>query len=101
MSRVRTDLLFLGLTRSAVLFGVSYMFFGLNVMISLLYFVLTSDFKVVLVAFAIHIFGMILTKKEPLAVEILFTKLRKCSGCKNRQFYGGTNCYNPFWEKPF
>ena len=95
--KVKVDPLFLGLTRSAVLFGVSYMFFGLNVMISLLYFVMTSDFKVVLVAGAIHALGMVITKREPLAVEILMTKLQKCSSCRNKQFHGGANSYSVFF----
>ncbi len=94
--KVKTDALFLGLTRSAVLFGVSYLYFGFNAIVSMLYFVLTSDFKVVLVAGVIHVFGMVVTKKEPLAVEIIMTKLQKCSGCKNRQFHNSTNSYNMF-----
>jgi len=94
LGKVKLDPLFLGLTRPAMLFGVSYMYFGFNVLICLMYFVMTSDFKIVLVAVAIHVFGMVITKKEPLAVEILMTRLTKCGGCRNRQFYGGVNSYS-------
>jgi type IV secretion system protein VirB3 len=96
MGRVGTDSLFLGLTRSAMIFGVSFMYFGMNIIFSLMYFVITSDFKVVIIAGVLHLFGMVVTKKEPLAIEILITKMQKCSACRNRQYYGRLNSYSVF-----
>lgn len=88
--------LFLGLTRPALVFGVSFIFFGMNVIMGLMYFVVTSDFKVVPVVVAAHIFGMMITKKEPLAIEILLLKMQKTNNCKNRTYYGGLNSYEVF-----
>lgn len=96
LGKLKTDSLFLGLTRSPMLFGVSYTFFGLNAIASLMYFVLTNDFKVILFASIIHGIGYVLNKKEPLAVEIMMTKLQKFNKCKNKFFYSGLNSYNQF-----
>lgn len=95
--RVKLDPLFLGLTRSAMLFGVSYLYFGLNVIMCLMYFVMTSDFKVVPIGVATHLFGMALTKKEPLAIEIMLTRAQKFTGCRNKGFYCGLSSYSP-WQ---
>lgn len=96
LGKVGTDPLFLGLTRPALMFGVSFMYFGLNVMGAVMYFVAMSDFKIFPVALLVHVFGMGLNKKEPLAVEILMTKMQKCNKCRNRIFYGGLNSYGIF-----
>lgn len=94
--KVGLDPLFLGLTRPALLFGVSFIFFGLNMMSTLIYFVATSDFKVILLTAGLHIFGMAITKKEPLAVEMLMLRIQKFNMCRNRNFYGGVNSYGVF-----
>ena len=94
--RVRNDPLFLGLTRPAVIFGVSFVYFAFNMIGCLMYFIITSDFKVVLVGAAIHIVGMAVTKKEPLAMEILLVRVQKCNKCVNKQFFGGRNSYDVF-----
>jgi len=96
LGSLKTDPLFLGLTRPAMILGVSFMFFVLNSLGCLMYFVMTSKFNVVIIGVAVHIFGMMLSKKEPLAVEILLTKLSKCGKCRNSQFHGGLNSYNMF-----
>ncbi len=96
MGKLKTDPLFLGLTRPAMVFGVSFLFFGLNMMISVSYFVVTSDFRIVLFAVFFHGAGMLLTKKEPLAIEILMVKLQKCNGGQNKTFYKGLHSYGVF-----
>ena len=90
------DPLFLGLTRPALVAGVSYSYFAFNIVVCTVYFVITSDFKVVLIAALIHGFGYTITKKEPLAVELLLAKLGKCPSIKNKSFYKGFNSYNKF-----
>lgn len=94
--RLSTNPLFLGLTRSALILGVSFMFFGLNTMGCIFYFILTSDFRIVLVGVVVHGFGMVLTKKEPLAVEMLLTRIQKIGFCKNKQFHGNLDSYDMF-----
>ncbi len=96
LGKVGTDPLFLGLTRSPLIFGVSFIYFGLNVMVGVMYFVVTSDFQIFPVTFLVHFFGMALNKKEPLAVEIVMLKMQKCNKCKNKSFFKGANSYNIF-----
>ena len=79
LGKVGVDPLFLGLTRPALIFGVSFLYFGLNVMGAVMYFVITTDFKIFPISLMVHLFGMGLSKKEPLAVDILMTKLQKCN----------------------
>jgi type IV secretion system protein VirB3 len=94
---VSTDSLFLGLTRPPMLFGVSYVFAVLNIMISLITFVLSNNFKVLLVVMpTIHMVAYFICLKEPRAIELFIAKNSKCNICKNRFYYKGTNSYDPF-----
>ena len=51
---LKNDSLFLGLTRQPMIFGVTYNYVFLNMFGSLMYFIVTSDFKVVVVSLAMH-----------------------------------------------
>ncbi len=94
---VGTDPLFLGLTRPPLLLGVSYTFAALNGIISLLAFVITSKFFYLLVLLpGIHLIGWFICVKEPRAIELLIAKTSKCSICRNRMYYGGTNSYDVY-----
>jgi type IV secretion system protein VirB3 len=90
---VSTDPLFVGLTRPALFLGVSYMYFVINAMISVIYFINSSDFKVIVVAVTIHLIGYLICYKEPLFVELFLIRGRKCSKCVNK-FYHGANSYD-------
>jgi type IV secretion system protein VirB3 len=96
LGSVKTDPLFLGLTRPALIGGVTFPFFALNTLVFLLAFILTSQFKVFIGAVGVHVLGMLICKKEPLAVDILMTKIQKCPGVRNKIFHGGHNSYNMF-----
>ncbi|WP_423349187.1 type IV secretion system protein VirB3 [Wolbachia sp. wLmal] len=91
---IQTDQLFKGLTRPAMLFGVSYMFAILNVLICMLIFINSNDLGVILLMLpGIHGLGYIASAKEPLFIELFMVKLGKCSKCLNR-FYHGANSYD-------
>ncbi|WP_168464535.1 type IV secretion system protein VirB3 [Wolbachia endosymbiont of Ctenocephalides felis wCfeT] len=91
---IQTDQLFKGLTRPAMLFGVSYMFAILNVLICMLIFINSSDLRVILLVLpGIHGLGYIASAKEPLFIELFMVKLGKCSKCVNR-IYHGANSYD-------
>lgn len=91
---IQTDQLFKGLTRPAMLFGVSYMFAILNVMICMVTFINTNDLRVILLLLpAIHGVGYIASAKEPLFIELFMVKLQRCPMCRNR-FYYGANTYD-------
>lgn len=92
-----TDSLFLGLTRPPMLFGVSYTLATLNLMISLMAFIVTSKFFYLLVLLpSIHGACWLLCLKEPRAMELFLARNSKCSFCKNRMHYGGTNSYDVY-----
>lgn len=91
---LQADPLFVGLTRPPMLFGVSYTFALLNGFILMLTFVMTTDFKYLVLMFPIHGLGYYLCSKEPLFLELYKIKAEKCSRSKNR-FYHGANSYDP------
>jgi len=93
---VKLDPLFLGLTRPAMILGVSFSYFIVNSLFGVMYFIMTSSFKIVPVTVLIHIFGMLLAKKEPLAVDMFLVKMQKFNRCPNRLYHGNRNSYDPF-----
>ncbi len=94
---VGTDSLFLGLTRPPLLFGVSYTFAVLNLIISLLAFVITNKFFYLLVLLpGLHGVAWLICLKEPRAIELFIAKTSKCSVCRNRYSHGGTNSYDSY-----
>ncbi len=95
--RLQADPLFQGLSRPAMIFGVSFMYFVLNGGLCLLVFIQTSNFVMLLFAFpVIHCIGMLICKKEPRAVELLVLRCSKGMKCMNRRFHGNTNSYDIF-----
>ncbi len=95
--RLQSDPLFQGLTRPTMIFGVSFMFFVLNGMISMVCFINLQDFKIILlIAPSIHLLGYIICLKEPRAVEMFIVKLQKGYKCLNRPFHGYQNSYDPY-----
>jgi len=93
--KVQADMLFQALTRPALFLGVSYMYFMLNLTFSMVYFVNTSNFQFILLAFFIHGVGYLIHFKEPLFVELYRAKWSKCNRCRNRRYYGA-NSYDVF-----
>lgn len=93
--RLESDPLFLGLTRPAMAFGVTYTWFMLNAMTWILYFINTSDFLWVFVgAPTIHGIGYFICSKEPRIMDIIMIKGSKCMKCKNARFHGGTQSFD-------
>lgn len=91
---IQTDQLFLGLTRPAMIGGVSFSFFGINAMVSMIGFILTSDFRIFIFTIILHGFGVVLTKNDPRAVEVFLTKNQKCPATGGH--YGGLSSYDMF-----
>lgn len=91
---VGADPLFVGLTRPPMLLGVSYMFFLANVFLAMIGYIMTNDFRYIVIAVPVHVIGRYLCSKEPLFIELFRVKADKCSRCINR-FYHGANSYDP------
>lgn len=93
---LRNDPLFVGLTRPPMIFGVTYMYFVVNLLTSMMYFVMTSDFKVVVVAGACHGVSYLICQKEPLLIDMFMLRQSKCSKCKNMGYHKYKSSYDPF-----
>lgn len=93
---LQNDPLFVGLTRPPMIFGVTYMYFVINLLVSMMYFIATSDFKVVLVAIAFHAFSYLICQKEPLLIDMFMLRQAKCNKCKNMAYHHYKASYDPF-----
>ena len=96
MSGLRQDPLFVGLTRPPMLFGVTYMYFVLNLLGSMMYFVITSDFKVIVVSGFIHAVSYLICQKEPLLMDMFMLRQSKFNKCKNLMYHKYKSSYDPF-----
>jgi len=94
---IETDSLFLGLTRPPLLLGVSYHLFALNLIVTLLIFIITNNLIYLFVVLpGIHAICWLICLKEPKAVELLIAKSSLCNMCPNRTFYKGANSYDMY-----
>ena len=91
---VQIDPLFGGLTRPPMVFGVTYAYFALNILGSLVYFILRSDFKVILIAAFVHGIAYMVCLKEPLLIEMFMLRQAKFRRCRNRKVHGLRNSYD-------
>ncbi|NBX03439.1 MAG: type IV secretion system protein VirB3 [Alphaproteobacteria bacterium] len=94
---LHSDPLFQGLTRPPMILGVSYMFFVINALVSMICFINLQSFMILLfVAPAVHMIGFLICLKEPRAIELIIIKMSKAYRCVNRGYHGYTNSYDPF-----
>lgn len=89
--KLEADRLFKGLTRPPMILGVSFAFVMLNFFVTVIAFIVTSQFKFFLISFVLHGIGYVLCYDEPLFLELILKKMQKCSFCKNKIFYGGNS----------
>lgn len=74
-SRLQTDILFQGLTRPAMIAGVSYTYFVINGLLSMMIFVNTQNFLILFVIGPIiHGMGFFICRNEPRAIELFMMK---------------------------
>jgi len=93
--RIKVDPLFVGLTRPSLLFGVSQIFFILNTLACMSYYVLANDFKAIFLLFVNHMTAYLVCSKEPLFMELFMVKLQKCNQCNNKSYHGA-NSYDMY-----
>ena len=95
--RLQSDPLFQGLTRPTMILGVSYMYFVINAVVSMVVFINMQSFMMLLiVAPIVHTIGYLICLKEPRAIELFILKLNKGYKCINRGYHGYTNSYDPY-----
>ena len=93
---IAADPLFVGLTRPATFFGVSYVYCIFNILINMILFINAESLIFLLVLLPIfHGIGYILCIKEPLFLELYLIKVKKCNICKNKLYHGANSydCY--------
>lgn len=88
---MKSDPLFVGLTRPTLFLGVSMEFAMLNMLVSIVMFIQKSDFRILPIAALIHAVGYILTFKEPRFMKLYLTKFQNFNKCPNKSFYGANS----------
>lgn len=95
--RLRTDPLFLGLTRPPMIMGVSYMYFVLNAIITFVIFINSGNFLALfLFGPIIHGFGYLLCMREPRQVELWVLRCKWGFRSFNRGYHHSTNSYDMY-----
>ena len=94
--RLQTDPLFLGLARPPTILGVSYMYFVLNALITMVLFINSKSFYAFPFGLVIHFFGVLVCLKEPRAIELWMLRMKYGYRTWNRRFHSFTNSYDVF-----
>lgn len=93
MERQR-DMLFLALTRPAMVWGVTYNFLVVNLIATGMLFVWTGSFLTILIGVPVHILGYVACLREPRRFDLWWVRLRYTLPTQTRFFWGG-NSYRP------
>ncbi len=97
--RLQADPLFQGLARPTMIMGVSYLYFVLNAMITMIMYINTKDFVILLIVGPlVHGVGYLVCMKEPRAVELLVLRAREGYKSWNniKGYHFHTNSYDIF-----
>ncbi len=91
------DPLFLGLTRPAMLLGVTYNWFTFEGFVSIIMFINGGDdkFYAFLAALVFHAIGFVLCSHEPRFVDIIKVSAQTNAKCVNKRFHNNTISYDP------
>ena len=92
--QLENDPLFLGITRPAMIYGVSFEFAVINGFFAAIVFLAVGKPWYLLVAVPGHMLGYLMCMSEPRRFGIVFTWLNTMSKCRNRMFWGGST-YTP------
>lgn len=91
---LRSDTLFVALTRPQMFAGVTFSFFVINAIVAVELFLIFKSFWVLPLALAIHGAGMIASLREPRIVDLWLTRMRHCPRVKNHAHWR-CNSYRP------
>lgn len=97
--RLQADPLFQGLARPTMIAGVSFMYFVINAMFTMIVYINTKDMLMLFVVGpCVHMIGYMICMKEPRAVELMM--LRGAMGYKSWNnmlgHHFGANSYDSF-----
>ena len=91
---LQNDTLFVALTRPQMFAGVTYSYFVINAVVAVELFLVFRSFWVLLAAVAIHLFGMVISLREPRIVDLWLSRVRNCPRVKNHSLWR-CNSYRP------
>ena len=89
-----SDPLFVGMTRPAMLLGVTYSGLIINMMVVVPAFVMLNSFWPLLAALPIHILQWVLCRWEPRFFDLILVWLRTKGSAKDRHIWKGST-YRP------
>ena len=94
--RLKTDSVYLALTRPAMVAGVTYTYCTLNGMICLSIFIYYNNPAIMIVMGPIvHGLGYYMCLREPRLLELFLLRCGKCMKCRNRTVrHFGNNSYD-------
>lgn len=91
---LRSDPLFLGMTRPAMVFGVTFSSFLLNVMASTIAFLATADLRGFLLFLPVHGLAYLLCLRDPRIFDLLAARAMRTPPTPNSAFWGAKS-YRP------
>ena len=89
-----SDPVFAALTRPQMIFGVTYSFAVLNLIVTGEAFLMTRSFWAIGIAVALHAVGYVGSLREPRFFDLWVTRLSTCPRVRNFSFWRG-NSYRP------
>lgn len=94
MSELRSDMLFVALTRPQMFAGVTYSYFVLNAVVCVELFLIFGSFWILLAALLIHLVGVFACLNESRIFDLWLTRVRTCPRIKNHRVWR-CNSYRP------
>ncbi|PIW56169.1 MAG: type VI secretion protein [Sphingomonadales bacterium CG12_big_fil_rev_8_21_14_0_65_65_10] len=94
MADLRSDRLFVALTRPQMFAGVTYTFFVINAVLMVELFLIFGSFKILFAGVVIHLCGMAASVREPRIFDLWLTRVRTCPRVKNHRLWQ-CNSYRP------
>ena len=91
---MQQDILFLALTRPPMVFGVTYTFLVVNVLLTGLVFIWSGSLWALLLSAPIHLTGYVSCIRDPRRFDVWRVKLRAAPPAQTRLFWGA-NSYRP------
>jgi len=90
-----SHVIFGALTRPAMTAGVTFEYFGLNAIVSMMTFICLGNLLYGLVCVPIHVVGWLVCREEPRFFTMAYKRLCYISGSENQSIWG-VRCYEPF-----
>lgn len=88
---IHTDVLFVGLTRPATMWGVPYMAFVIGFMVTVLVFLAVGNPLYLLLYAPIHAIMYLVCANDPGAFDSIFAWMKTIARCRNTRFWGAAS----------